>query len=60
MAKTNDNKFYGQRPPSSHSNALSEIEMNHDGMKGPMAGGGFMARRNNLMSGDNQDDLNST
>jgi hypothetical protein len=45
------NQDYAKRPPSSHSNALSEIEMNDSrtsSFKGGLPG---IARRNNLVSG---------
>jgi hypothetical protein len=52
MAKTNEGQFFNQRrPPSSHSNALSEIEMNNDAGSSVSAyQGGGGVRRNNLVA----------
>ena len=53
MTKTNNDEYFYKRPPSSHSNALSEIEMNDSGTGYQVQG--KMLRRNNLMSGQGEE-----
>ena len=55
MLQSNNNYFYGNRPPSARSNAISEIDLNSDvqsmNSKGFAMGTGQIRKNNLMMSG---------